>query len=45
MFYKGISKNPVFNGLNPSPFSIPIAIGREGYAEFLEMPIIKLSVH
>jgi hypothetical protein len=35
----GISKNPVFNGLNPSPFSIPIAIGREGYSEFLEMPL------
>jgi predicted nucleic acid-binding protein len=24
--FMGISKNPVFNGLNPSPFSIPIAI-------------------
>jgi hypothetical protein len=23
--------------LNPSPFSIPIAIGREGYKEFLEV--------
>jgi hypothetical protein len=38
----GISKNPVFNGLNPLPFSIPIAIGREGYAEFLEMPLYQL---
>jgi hypothetical protein len=35
----GISKNPCFDRLNPFPFSIPIAIGREGYAEFLEMPI------
>ena len=26
---KGISKNPAFYGLNPSPFS-----GREGYTEF-----------
>jgi hypothetical protein len=33
----GISKKPVFNGLNPSPFP-----KREGYAEFLEMPIIYL---
>jgi len=33
---KGISKNLVFYGLNPSPFS-----GREGYKEFLEMPSIQ----
>ena len=31
---KGISKNLAFYGLNPSPFS-----GREGYKEFLEMPL------
>ena len=31
---KGISKNPYFYDLNPSPFS-----GREGYKEFLEMPL------
>jgi len=30
---KGISKNLVFYGLNPSPFS-----GGEGHKEFLEMP-------
>ena len=30
---KGISKNPYFYDLNPSPVS-----GREGYKEFLEMP-------
>ncbi len=30
----GISKNPAVYGLNPSPFS-----GREGYKEFLEMPL------
>ena len=30
----GTSKNLVFYGLNPSPFS-----GREGYKEFLETPI------
>ena len=33
---KGISKNPAFYGLNPSPFS-----GREGYKEFLEKPLIE----
>jgi hypothetical protein len=33
---KGISKNPSFYDLNSSPFS-----GREGYKEFLEMPIIE----
>jgi hypothetical protein len=32
---KGISKNPTFYYLNPSPFS-----RREGYTEFLEMPYI-----
>jgi hypothetical protein len=25
----------------PSPFSIPIAIGREGYREFLEVPLFE----
>ena len=34
----GISKNPAFYGLNPSPFS-----GREGYKEFLEMPLIQFK--
>ena len=38
-FIKGISKNLSFSGLNPSPFS-----GREGYKEFLEMPIVQFSV-
>jgi len=33
----GISKNLVFYGLNPSPFS-----RREGYKEFLEIPEIPL---
>ena len=31
-YLKGISKNLVFYGLNPSPFS-----RREGYKEFLEV--------
>ena len=35
--HMGISKNLAFYGLNPSPFS-----GREGYKEFLEMPILLL---
>ena len=35
---KGISKNPAFYGLNPSPFS-----GREGYKEFLETPLMYLK--
>jgi hypothetical protein len=33
---KGISKNLAFDRLNPSPFS-----RREGYKEFLEMPLNK----
>ena len=36
---KGISKNPSFHDLNPSPFS-----GREVYKEFLEMPISYITV-
>ena len=34
----GISKNLAFDGLNPSPFS-----KREGYKEFLEMPLIVIG--
>jgi hypothetical protein len=35
MVIKGISKNLASDHLNPSPFS-----KREGYKEFLEMPLI-----
>ena len=35
----GISKNLAFYGLNPSPFS-----GREGYKEFLEMPLSHILI-